>query len=100
MGYIGSELATSTVQNADGLPSRREDLYLGPKHCAHQDRGGGTAAPRKAAGPGRQERGLDTHTTGLRVQVIQSHGGRVKAGTSGQGPRRLHRLFISLLFCF
>lgn len=55
--------------------------------------GGGTAAPRKAAGPERQERGLDTHTTGLCVQVIQNHGGRVKrkgkqlkAGTSGQGP--------------
>ena len=40
MGYIGSELATSTVQNADGLPSQREDLYSGPKHCAHQDRWG------------------------------------------------------------
>lgn len=69
-GYIGSELATNTVQNNNALPSPCKDLYSGPKYRAHQDSGGGTAAPGKAAGPGRQERGLDVHTTGLSVQVI------------------------------
>lgn len=69
-GYTGSELAMNTVQNNDGLPGPCKDLYSGPKHRAHQDSGGGTAAPGKAAGPGRQERGLDVHTTGLSVQVV------------------------------
>ena len=69
-GYTGSELATNTVQNTDGLPGPCKDLTRAQSIMPIKDSGGGTAAPRKAAGPGQQEKGFDIHTTGLSVQVI------------------------------